>query len=389
MHVCTCVPSYLPHVGGAEVGMHTILRHLAATTEHRFSVITATLHPDLPDYEVMDGVEVYRYRCPKVWARWLVPTLYGFLHTGRLIRFLQPDLIHISYIMPSGLSAWVAAQRLHLPVVMSLGGNDIYDPFYMPPRLFQRLSAYCIQRTPSIVAYSSVVRQRLITHFGAPPAAVQRVGFCVDIERFRPGLDGQPIRRRYGIRLDQTVIFALQRLERRKGVGVLLTALKHVIEHFPDVRVLIGGKGQDAEMLRSLCDEMDMQRAVMFCGFIPEHEKPLYYAAADLFALHSYYEGLGIVLAEASAAGLPVVTTRAGGTVDIIQDGINGLLVEPGDVAVLSEALSSLVADPEKRQAMGQAGHQHTVENFGISAVTSAYLKIFEQTQSEQTACKE
>jgi hypothetical protein len=92
MHICTVIPSYQPIFGGIEVGVHTLLKHLANTTSHKFSVITPTTDKNLPRFEIIDNVSIYRYQYPKIWGRGIVPLLSGFWHIPNLINQLKPDL---------------------------------------------------------------------------------------------------------------------------------------------------------------------------------------------------------------------------------------------------------------------------------------------------------
>jgi phosphatidylinositol alpha-1,6-mannosyltransferase len=378
MHVCTVVPAYLPNFGGAEVGLHMVLSYLAQTTSHRFSVITPTTDPEWPRQEIMDGVEIYRYHRPDIWANWFAPTLASFLHNPPLIRQLSPDVLHPSYLLPSGISAWYTAKRKKLPLVLSLGGNDVYDPFNMPPALLRRWMRYCIQNTPIIAANSAWTKQYIVTHDNAKPERIHVTGFGIDRTRFNPAVNGQSIRDRYDIADDTVLIFALQRLELRKGVDVLLRALAEVSKE--DVHLLIGGKGRDGEQVQHLVAELNISDRVTFAGFVDEAEKPLYYAAADIFALHSHHEGLGIVLAEAAACGKPLVTTHAGGTTDIALHGQTGLTVPPDDPSALASALRTLIINPEQRSIMGNAAARHA-DHFDIKQVAARYLTLFEQCQ--------
>jgi len=375
MHICTVVPNYLPQFGGAEVGVHQILSHLARTTPYRFSVITPTTDATLPAREIMDGVEVYRYVRPNVWLKWFAPTAFGFLRNPPLIRQLKPDVLHLSYLLPSGLSAWHMARCHGIPTVLLLGGHDIYDPFDMPPAILRRWVAYAVKRSPVIAVNSTWSKQYLVAHYGGNESAIHVTGFGIDAARFHPDIDGRIIRERYAIAPHTVLIFALQRLEMRKGLDVLLRAIALLGER--DVHLLIGGKGRDAAQLQALTAELGLQGRVTFAGFVDEAEKPQYYAACDIFALHSHHEGLGIVLVEAAAVGRPLVTTHAGGTTDIALNGQNGLIVPPSNPQALAQALATLIDDPQQRRAMGIASAQHA-QSMMIEQVAARYMRLFE-----------
>lgn len=378
MRLCVVVPNYLPHFGGAEVGMHLILRHFASEG-HECHVISPITDAALPLYEIIDGVTVHRYRRPELWARWYAPTLYAFRHTGRIMRAIQADVVLISYILPTGLAGYYAARQQRLPLVMALVGHDIYDPFHMPDGLLQRWSAWAIQRTRHIIASSTFIRDRLISHFGAKPEQVRVIPYGIEAERYASPSLAIDLHAKYNIPAGAVLLFALQRLELRKGTDILIRAMQRVAQENPDAHLLIGGKGRSADELHALVHEQGLAGRVTFAGFIPEDEKAAHYAGADAFVLHSYHEGLGIVIQEAAAAGLPVVSTSAGGTLDVVREGETGRLVAPGDVAALSAAMLELAGDAGLRQRMGQAGQVFVRERFSVQAVAAQFMMRLEE----------
>jgi len=367
-------------MGGIEIGMHAILAYIADHTQSQVAVITATTGFE-PQTEQLDGVEVFRYRRSRRWGKWFLPLLYAFLNTGPLLRRLQPDVVCIPYILPTGIPAWYAAKAISVPVVMSVGGFDIYDPNpnLIPPKVLHRWAAYCLQRTDIIIAWSEWVKQRLISHFDVRPETIHVIPFGVDIERLHPGLDKQFIRSKHGIAPDKIVLLALQRLDPRKGIDVLLRALKTLVANYPNVHLIVAGKGPELEKLQSLAEQLELTDFVTFAGFVSEEEKPLYYAAADIFVFHSYYEGLGIVLEEASASGLPIVTADAAGTRDIVVEGETGYIVPPGNAERLAEAVVRLLNQPETRDRYGKRGRQLAQDRFSKEVISSTYLRLFEQ----------
>jgi glycosyltransferase involved in cell wall biosynthesis len=116
---------------------------------------------------------------------------------------------------------------------------------------------------------------------------------------------------------------------------------------------------------------------VMFTGRVENVEE--YLRASDVFAFPSVFEALGLSLIEASATGLPCVGCRTGGIVDVIEDGVSGLLVAAGDVAALREALQRLAVDPERRAAMGSQGRAAALARFDLRASVEAYRALFEE----------
>lgn len=380
-HVCTWAPSYLPVIGGAEVGLHEVLRSLHATGRFRASVVTATTDPHLKRFEVIDGVEVYRYRRSNRWFRWFGPTLTA-LRGVPLLRSLRPDLVHVSYILPSGLAGLWAARRLHAAVVVSLVGEDVDDPFHPPPAVLRWLAGRSLRSQASIVANSIWVRQRVAQWLDRPLPTILCIPYGVDVERLRALADRRAFRQHLHLDEATPVVAALQRLEPRKGADVLLRAIRRVHETIPNVQVLVGGRGRDAPKLASLVAELRLDDVVHFVGFVPEADKPSFLASADLFVLPSYHEGLGIVLAEAAALGVPAITTATGGVTTVIEDGTTGVLCRPGDVDGLATAIEALLRDPVRRSAMGTAAAEKIRREMTLSVVVESYERCFDQVVS-------
>ena len=117
-----------------------------------------------------------------------------------------------------------------------------------------------------------------------------------------------------------------------------------------DVYLVIGGKGPELERLRSLAHDLGISSRVLFTGYIPDQELPLYYALADLFVFHSTYETFCLSLLQAMAAGKPIVSVRSTAIPELIHHGENGLLVEPGDAGAFARSVLELLADVEMQE---------------------------------------
>ena len=379
MHICTVVPSYLPNFGGAEVGMHQILSNLSHTTSHRYTVIAATTNQSLPKHEILDDVEVFRYTRPQLWAKWFAPTLVAFHHVRQILEELKPDLVHASYILPTGLSAYYAARELGTPFITTLGGNDIYDPFNIPPWILRRWVKGVLKNVHTISAFSVQSKETLIKEYQIPPDKVHITGFGVNTTRFHPSVSGKEIRCLYGLTDEQPVIIALQRLEARKGVDVLIHAMRLVCDLIPNAHMLIAGKGRDRDRLEQLIDKLSLRKNITLCGFISEEDKPAFYAAGDVFTLHSHFEGLGIVILEASATGLPVISTDAGGTRDVVRQGKTGYLLPIGNAIAFAEHIRLILSDSQQLRLMGQAAREFVVREFDENVVAKRFQNLFEE----------
>jgi len=219
--------------------------------------------------------------------------------------------------------------------------------------LLTRLS---VRRADRVVAVSESTRQDVIRLLGVPGEKVAVVHHGIEPE-FRPLPDAgrvEQFRRSRG--LPERYVLYVGTLEPRKGVPTLLRAYALArrelgIEHR---LVLAGGKGWGYGQIFGLVDELGLRDDVLFPGFVPLHELPLWYNGASLFAYPSRYEGFGMPVVEAMACGTPVVTSRSSSLPEVVGDA--GVLVEPGDVPGLAAALARVLGDDDYRDDLRRRG---------------------------------
>ena len=167
----------------------------------------------------------------------------------------------------------------------------------------------------------------------------------------------------------QLKLLTIARLEERKGIDKVLTALPLLASTYTNIAYDVVGKGEDRERLAALAAEFGVAQRVRFHGFISEQEKAKLLAGATLFVLpnrreHASVEGFGIVFIEAAAFGVPSIAGADGGTSDAVLHERTGLLVDGGNDTEITAAILRLLADPKQRQQMGDAAHQRFWHDF-------------------------
>lgn len=213
-----------------------------------------------------------------------------------------------------------------------------------------------------LTTISRYTRNRVAAAFG-PRAALEVLPAGIDTERFRPDPAARAeLRGRYRLG-EAPLVVCVSRLVARKGQDALIRALPLVRERVPGARLLVVGDGPAAARLRRLAGSAGVGEHVVFAGAVPAAEIPAHHAVGDVFALPCRtrgggldVEGLGIVLLEAAAAGLPVVAGDSGGAPETVQEGRTGHVVDGRDVASVADAVAGLLADPDRARAMGAAG---------------------------------
>jgi glycosyltransferase involved in cell wall biosynthesis len=167
-------------------------------------------------------------------------------------------------------------------------------------------------------------------------------------------------------------------LEERKGHRYLLEAIaiaNRARSEAPRIKCAIAGEGSKRDELATFAKELGIARDVLFLGMIGDSRQLL--DALDAFVFPSLKEGLGVALLEAMACGLPVVASRAGGVIDIVEDNQSGVLVAPRDAASIADAIATLVTDTPRRANLGSAGRVRIVENFSIDATTKKTIDLY------------
>jgi phosphatidyl-myo-inositol dimannoside synthase len=221
---------------------------------------------------------------------------------------------------------------------------------------------------------SRYTRGRIAAALG-PDAALEPLPSGIDTDRFRPDPGArEDIRRRYGLG-ERPVVGCVSRLVRRKGQDVLVAALPRIRSVIPGAALLVAGDGPDRDRLRRLARTHGVADHVVFTGRMAPDEVAAHHAAVDVSALPCRtlgggldVEGLGIVLLEAQASGVPVVAGRSGGAPETVRPGETGRLVDGRDVAEVADALADLLIDPDTAHAMGEAGRRWMREDWTWAA---------------------
>ncbi|HSH81499.1 MAG TPA: glycosyltransferase family 4 protein [Herpetosiphonaceae bacterium] len=171
-------------------------------------------------------------------------------------------------------------------------------------------------------------------------------------------------------------LICVARLIERKGQHHLIEAVKHLADKGISVMLDLVGTGDAQAANEAQVRALGLTEQVRFVGYVPREEIPAHYAAAHVFVLPSYNEGMSVATLEAMAAGLPVVVTRTGGTAELVEDGVNGLTFDWSDVETLTAHLHRLAADRPLVRRMGAASRIHAAR-FSWDAAARQYLELF------------
>ena len=309
-------------------------------------------------------------------------SLRHLLLAVRLIRQLDIAIVHTHGKGP-GLYGRLAAWWTGTPAVHTFHGihyaNYSRIGRWLYLALERRLSR--LSRTIINVSASQSVEGLNLRLFTAEQSAVVVNGIAP--EEISRAISESPVRRdSLGLTADDVVLGSISRFDPIKRLEVLLAAVQRLVGRLPRVALLLVGAGAEEDRIRRLTIEMGLQARVIFTGFL---EKPArVYAVLDLYVTASEKEGLPLSLVEAMCAGLAVVATDVPGHRDVVIHGETGLLVPPNDSAALADAIAELISDPIRRKAMGEAGRQRALDEFGIRLMVDATAAIFRRARAPQ-----
>lgn len=168
------------------------------------------------------------------------------------------------------------------------------------------------------------------------------------------------------------------RLSQQKGVGTLIDALALLAAQGDDVDLFLAGEG-DVEHWHAYAAARGVADRVRFVGWLDGADKARFIQRASVFCLPSRFEAFGIAVLEAMFHGVPVVATRVGGLVDLVDDGVTGCLVTPDDTGALADSLHDLVRNPALRERLGSAGRERAHRLYAIETITSQYVDCYRE----------
>ena len=197
----------------------------------------------------------------------------------------------------------------------------------------------------------------------------------IDLEPYQHHRDRSEMRAALGIPADEPVVGIVARLDHwAKGHGELFQALAQVHTHYP-LRCLVIGGGRRQPEMAAMVQELSLTPWVNFLGH--RDDIPDLLASLDIFVLPSHSEGISRSLLEAMASGLPVVVSEAGGSPEVVQHEVNGLLVPVKNVSALAQALIRLLDDPDWAKQLGLAASQRVVDNFSLDRLGQELNEIY------------
>jgi glycosyltransferase involved in cell wall biosynthesis len=372
---------YPPHVGGLESHVEALSRKLVEAG-HEVVVYTSNV-PKGRRYEVVDGVEVHRFKC-------LFAPLGNPVIPGLLVKLLERDRFdvvhtHVHYHISSTFAvlANVFARR---PLVLTSHGTILgYQGWKRAfEAIFDRtVGKWTLGSADRIIALSSTQSDKL-EELGAERESVTVIAFWMELDQVSRQADAADFRSRYDLG-DRKIVLFVGRLLPAKGLDYLIEAAKHT-QTKPAI-VIIGGEapgyGGTKRSLEQKIQQLGLERDVLMLGAFPKEKLGAAYVAGDLFVLPSLGEGLPVALLEAMSYGKCVLATNVSGNRDVVEDGRNGLLVEPQNPVELARKIDHLLSDDGLRERLGKEARRDIERKYGADAIVARILDLYREVQKQ------
>ena len=298
----------------------------------------------------------------------------GLALFARLCARRRVDAAHIHISTKGSFArkclAVAIAREAHVPVVLHVHSGGLFPSGprrSLLERLQSRIFRSALEAANAVVALTPSRQRRLEQE--------ARISYSCVIPN-APDLAVLSARRP----LERTpVVLFLGHLYREKGVYDLLEAFATLRDTHPDLRLVLAGEGREAEPLRSQADRLGLGEVVDLPGWVGPDQKATLLAEAACLVLPSHTEGLPLVLLEAMHAGVPIVATPVGGVPEVVEDGVEALLVPPHDVSALSQALMRIVDDAALSARLSQGARRRAIAEYTPEALAARIGDVYRE----------
>ena len=331
---------------------------------------------------------VFRYRSINLTKKVKYPIAIPLsFRAKKVITEFNPDIIHVHHPFVLSSPAIMYGKKLGIPKILTLHTQYERYAYYIAP-IPEKLTQEAIKRIIFNLAYKidcittpSGSMKELIKSYGIKNR-IEVIPNAIDLDPFRQKdeLKCSEIRKRYNLKEDDKIILYVGRVAQEKSIDKIIEALAITKRKgISNVRLLIVGGGPAIEELKNLVRSLQIEEQVIFTGEVKNEEIRHYYKIAYLFTIASTTETFGIVIIEALASGIPVLAVKAPGAVDILTDGLDGLLVDnDNDIEKFANALDKIIREPELRERLSQ-GALKTSERYSIDIVSERMLNLYRE----------
>lgn len=362
--------------GGSSLATHSLVNEIS---NRDTDVKVFTTSADSGDhYEQKGRIEIYRY----------ATSLKLFTSPLSLGLFHKPlkhgvDLVHVSFDMPPGpFAASRYARKKDLPLILTYHGD--WDPDYgsfarkVGVSINNRFVSDLLSYADLIISPSKLYAEKS-RYLNKYPDKIRVIPNGIDVDEFQLNYSQEECREKLNLPPECKIILFFGYLTPYKGPDILLRVFREILKNHPNTILLFAGNGNMEVELEKLAKQWNIQDKVIFSGFVEKERRSLYYRAADIFCLPSTMstECYPLAILEAMASGVPVVASDIGGIPDIIENNVNGFLVQPKDEEKLEDALNLLLQNPETCEKFSENALEG-IRKYSWENIATETLKLYE-----------
>ncbi|MEW5804348.1 MAG: glycosyltransferase [bacterium] len=303
---------------------------------------------------------------------------FDWANLVQLFRSLKANRIQLLHThgYRSDILGLICARAARIPVVTTLHGWTAMD---WKVRRYEDVQRWGLPFFSAIIAVSEEIKDRLIRQRGIDPGKITVLQNAVSLPHEADGwaqpADRGQIRRQFDCDPDAPVIGFVGRLSPEKNPADLLRATSLLARRIPNMLCWIVGEGPERSALENQAMSLGITQRVRFLGFQAQISR--IYKALDVLAITSSTEGTPMALLEAMSWGIPVVSTRVGGIGALLEHGVDGFLVNPGDTAGLVRSLERVLSDPELAHEMGKTAREKVRVEFAMAGWIQKIRKVY------------
>lgn len=307
-------------------------------------------------HAVFDSKGAFDLSTVKAVRKFLLDNKIDILHTHNY----KSDIIGFMALRGTG-KKWLAT-------------NHLWHSRDTKLKIYEGIDAFVLKFVDQITAVSSEIREDLIKK-GFDAGRLQVIDNGIALEPFAQGFDRSQLRQSLGIGPAEVAVVIIGRLEQEKAHDIFLQAAAQLKKGGQALRFLIVGDGPLRSGLEQMAKDLGVREAVVFTGI--RKDMPQVYAAADIVVNCSYMEGLPMTILEAMASRKAIIATKVGAIPKVLEHERSGLLVPPGDVQGLSQAISVLAGDAAQRERLGQEAYKDVAARFSDRHMAEQYARIY------------
>ena len=339
------------------------------------------VHQRLPSLEIKDQRSVNDSFVSRPRTRMAAIMLRSVLELQRLVKRYKLDLVHAHWAIPMGLVATGSRWLHRVPVVITAHGRDLslvaLDGVTRPPTWARPFSAFAL-RSANRVIFTTTDYAEVGRSYGVKPERESVIPNGVDTNLFCPDVQPAAVRSQLGLSPVGLMLLFVGSLDQKKGLFVLLDAVRSLSSEGVEVHVVMAGDGPLRADLEARVLTLSLDDRVTILGNVSHKTLPGLYAACDVYVQPSLLEPFGVVVLEAAACGKPIVASDVPGMRGVVGSEL-GLLVPAGDANALARAIRTLAQDPARRERMGRSARRTVEEKYTWKSVAERTAACYEK----------